>query len=431
MFFGAIPLMHIFRTDLNTVFRSESRTGSASRRTVLLRSGLVTSQVAIAFVLLIGAGLMFASLRAALRVDPGFRPNSVLTGYLSLPNARYPESTDRRQFLDELLREVRALPGVTTAGVTSQLPFGGSNSSSVILPEGYTPSPGESMLSPYNTIVGPGYFEAMGIPLLEGRDFEESDAEDGQFIILDEWLARRYFPDDSPLGKRMLWGTVPGAEENEEDFLYTVIAVVGDIKQNDLTESEHVGAYYFTYKQRPFRNPRLVVRTAMSPLSLTPAIRQVVSRIDPDMPFYYPETMEQSIAESLESRRTPMLLLLIFAGVALFLAGVGIYGVLAYSVPQRTRELGIRMALGSSPQQVFSLVVGQGIRVLTFGLVIGLVGSLLLVRLIRALLYGVQPTNPVVLTAVILTLAACGIGACLLPARRATRIDPVVALNSE
>lgn len=432
IFFGAVPLLHMFRTDLNAVFRAESRTGTASRRAVLLRSALVTGQVAIAFVLLIGAGLMFASMRAALNVDPGFEPSSVLTGYISLPNSRYPDDPAQLQFTDELLREVRALPGVTAASVTSMIPFGGGGSSSVILPEGYVPRPGESLLAPYSTVAGPDYFAALGIPLLTGRTFDATDTEEGtQVIIIDRWLAQRYFPDEDPLGKRMLWGTVPGMEENEEDFLYTIIGVVGDIRQNDLTESEHVGAYYFTYRQRPLGFLTLVARTAMAPTSLVPSIRQVVNRIDPDLPFYYPETMEQRIAESLVRRRTPMLLLSGFAAVALFLAAVGIYGVLAYSVTQRTREISIRMAIGSSPGQVFNLVVTQGLLVVGLGLAIGLAGSLLLVRLVRALLYGVQPTDPLVLTAVIVTLAACGFLACWLPALRATRIDPVIALNAE
>ncbi|MGD2216713.1 MAG: ABC transporter permease [Gemmatimonadales bacterium] len=432
IFFGAIPLLHIFRTDLNAVFRAESRTGTASRRAVLLRSALVTGQVAIAFVLLIGASLMFASMRAALNVDPGFEPNSVLTGYISLPDSRYPDDPAQSQFTDDLLREVRALPGVTAASVTSMIPFGGGGSSSVILPEGYVPRPGESLLSPYSTVAGPGYFEAMQIPLLAGRYFDETDSQDGtQVIIIDRWLAHRYFPDESPLGKRMLWGTVPGMEENEEDYLYTIIGVVGDVKQNELTEGQHVGAYYFTYKQRPIGFLTLVARTAMEPTSLTPSIRRVVNRIDPDLPFYYPETMEQRIADSLVRRRTPMLLLAGFAAVALFLAAVGIYGVLAYSVTQRTREISIRMAIGSSPQQVFGMVVTQGLLVVGLGLVIGLSGSLILVRLVRALLYGVQPTDLPVLTTVIVTLAACGFLACWLPARRATRIDPVIALNAE
>jgi predicted permease len=432
LFFGGIPLTHIFRTDLNSVFRAESRSGTAGRRAVLTRSAMVTGQVAIAFILLIGAGLMFASLRAALNVDPGFKPNSVLTGYLSLPGADYPDEENRRQFLDEMLRETRALPGVTAASVTSMVPFGGGGSSSVILPEGYIPQEGESLLSPFNTTAGPGYFEAMDIPLIAGRFFDESDNADGQrVIIIDEWLANRYYPAESPLGKRMLWGTIPGVEENEEDFLYTIVGVVGSIKQNDLTQREYVGAYYFKYRQRTPGFFILVARTAVEPLMLTPAIRQVVHRIDPDLPFYSPETLQHRVSESLVARRTPVVLLAGFAGVALLLAGVGIYGILAYSVTQRTRELGIRMALGSSPREVSRLVAVQGIRVLGVGLVIGLGGSMLLVRLIQSLLYGVQPADPTVLLSVAAILTTVGVGACVLPARRATRIDPVVALNTE
>jgi predicted permease len=431
--FGLIPLIHIFRSDLNSVFRSESRTGSASRGAVMLRSALVTGQVAIAFILLIGAGLMFASLRAALNQDPGFQPSSVLTGFVALPDSRYAEAADRSQFIDEMLRDVRALPGVAAASVTTQIPFGDNNNSSVILPEGYVPSAGESLLSPFSNIAGPDYFETMRIPLVSGRFFAETDIDETMnVIIIDEWLANRYFPDQSPLGRRMLWGTVPGAEDaGDEEHLYTVIGVVGQIKHNDLTESEHVGAYYFTYRQRPPGFMTLAVRTEMEPTAMTGPIRRAVAGIDPDLPFFYPQTMEERVAESLVTRRTPMLLLMIFAGVALFLAAVGIYGVLAYTVTQRTRELGIRIAIGSSPNRLFGMVVSQGLRVLGLGLVLGGLGALLLVRLVQALLYGVRPTDPFVLAAVAAILAAVGVGACLLPARRATRIDPVVALSSE
>jgi predicted permease len=428
--FGAIPLAHVFRSDLSSVFRAESRSGTTSRRMVVLRSAMVTGQVAIAFILLIGAGLMFASLRSALNVDPGFQPNSVLTGYLSLPRSEYPDADSRRQFVGELLLDVRGLPGVTAAGITSQVPFGAGGGSSVIVPEGYVPREGESLLSPIRTTAGPGYFEALEIPLIEGRYFQESDDADGQqVIIIDEWLARRYFAGDSPLGRRMLLG-VPGME-NAEDFLYTIVGIVGSIKHNDLTESEHVGAYYFTYKQRSLTFIALAVRTTVEPLTLTGPIREAVARVDPDLPFYDPETMAERVSESLVARRDPMMLLAGFAGVALLLAAVGIYGVLAYSVTQRTRELGIRMALGSSPAKVSRLVVLQGAKLLGLGLVIGLIGSVTLVRLIQSLLYGVQPTDPAVLLSVAFVLTAVGIAACLFPARRATQIDPTVALNTE
>jgi len=382
--------------------------------------------------LLIGAGLMFASFRAALKVDPGFDAAHVLTGYVSLPTSRYPDGPSRTRFVDELLASVRALPGVQSASVTSQIPFGGNNSSSVVLPEGYVPRAGESLLSPFNTVAGPGYFKAMGIPVLQGRAFEESD-QDGsrQVMVIDRWLAHRYWPDTSPIGKRMLMG-VPGMTDNDEALTYTIVGVVGDIKQNELTEDTHVGAYYFTYKQESRSFLTIVARTATTkPTSLVAPIRKAVTAIDPDMPFYMPQTMASRVADTLRGRRVAMLLLLAFAGVALFLAAVGIYGVLAYSVTQRTRELGVRMALGGSPGGVFALVLRQGLRVLGLGLVIGLAGSLLLVHLIRALLYGVTPTDPVVLAGVAVILAAVGVLACVLPARRATRIEPVVALGTE
>ncbi len=429
IFFGGIPLFHVFRTDLNAVFRAESRSGTASRRAVLLRGGLVTAQVGLAFVLLIAAGLMFASFRAALNVDPGFKPASVLTGYVSLPDARYPDGASRSRFVDEMLSAVRALPGVEAASVTSQLPFSGNNSASVVLPEGYVPKAGESLLSPFNTVVGPGYFKTMGIPVLQGRAFEASDDTGSvKVMVIDRWLAHRYWPDTSPIGKRMLLG-VPGMTDNDEALTYTIVGVVGDIKQNELTESDHVGAYYFTYKQQPRGFFTVVVHTTTKPTSLVAPIRQAVSSIDPDLPFYMPQTMTSRIADTLRARRVAMLLLMAFAAVALFLAAVGIYGVLAYSVTQRTRELGVRMALGGSPGEVFRLVLRQGLRVIGLGLAIGLVGSLLLVRLIRALLYGVRPTDPAVLAVVAITLAAVGVLACVVPARRATRIDPMEALG--
>ncbi len=428
--FGALPLFSLFKFDLSTVFRQEGRTTTAGRGAILTRNTLVVAQISIAFALLIGAGLMFTSFRRVLDVDPGFDPGSVLTGFLSLPNSEYGDADSRRLFIDRLREEVNALPGVYQAAVTSQLPFSGSNSSSVIVPEGYELQPGESILSPYYTFVAPGYFKAMGIPLLEGRDFEETDNQDSeQVVIIDEWLARRYWPRSSPIGKRMLRG-VPGMED-EEEYFYTVIGVVGQIKQNDLTETEHSGAYYHTYRQRPMGYIILVVKTEVEPTSLSNGVRETITRIDPDLPFFGIETQESRISESLLQYRTPMLLLLVFAGVALFLAAVGIYGVLAYSVTQRTRELGIMIALGSSSQRIFRTIVGQGLIVLVIGLAIGIGGTLLLTRLIQALLFGVEPTDPVIFTAVSLLLALVVVVACVLPARRATRIDPVATLNFE
>lgn len=430
VFFGALPLFRLFKFDLSTVFRQEGRSTTAGKGAIFTRNTLVVAQISIAFTLLIGAGLMFTSFRRMIDVDPGFDTDSVLTGFMALPETKYGEADSRRLFMDRLLNEVNALPGVSQAAITSQLPFSGSNNSSVIVPEGYELQPGESILSPYSTFAGSGYFKAMGIPLLEGRTFDDTDNQDSeQVVILDEWLARRYWPDNSPIGKRMLQG-VPGMEDEEENF-YTVIGVVGQIKQNDLTETTHSGSYYHSYKQNPRRYMALVVKTDIEPASLTNGIRASIARIDPDLPFYGIETLESRISDSLLQFRTPMMLLLVFAGVALFLAAVGIYGVLAYSVTQRTRELGIMIALGSSSKHVFKTVVGQGLKVLAIGLVIGICSTLLLAQLIQALLFGVEPTDPMIFTAVSVLLALVVILACVLPARRATRIDPVATLNYE
>ncbi len=427
--FGSIPLIHVMRSDLNTVFRAESRSGTASRGSVLLRAGLVTGQVAIAFVLLIGAGLMLKSFQEVLNVEPGFEPDGVVAGFVSIPDAHYPDAPSRRQFAEDLLQGIRALPGAEFASLTTQLPFSGNNSSSVIMAEGYAPKPGESILSPFQNWVGTEYFEAMGIPLLEGRTFDSRDNPDGQqVIIIDEWLASRYFADESPLGKRMLWGTVPGAEENQEENLFTIVGVVASHRQNNLVESEFVGAYWFPLAQAPRSFLTLVIKTPGDPLTLVEPAREVVNHLDPEVPFFNVRNMQDRIDESLIERRAPMLLLMIFAGVALFLAGVGIYGALAYSVTQRTREMGIRIALGSGSADVFKLVVGQGLKVVLVGLFIGGLGSLGLAQLIQSLLYGVQPADPVIMVSVALILGATGTLACLFPARRATRIDPVEAL---
>lgn len=431
--FGAIPMVQLMRNDLSPVFRTGSGTGTASRRAVLLRNGLVAGQVALAFVMLIGAGLMFLSFRAALSVDPGFEPRGVLTGYVSLPASRYGDGQARRPFWNALLTEVQAIPAVSAAGITTNLPFSGNRSSSVITPEGYVPRPGESILSPLQVVASPGYFETMGIDVLRGRAFQRSDGPDGtNVLIIDEWLADRYWPDRSPLGERMIWGAAPGADSIPEDALWTIVGVVETIKHHDLTapSSEHVGAYYLNYAQQPWSSMTVAARARSGdPAGLTSAIRAAVTGLDAELPFYAVETMSSRIDRSLQQRRIPLALLGLFAAVALFLAVVGIYGALAYSVAQRTREIGIRMAMGSAPGRVFRDVVGRGLAVLGAGLAAGLVVALLVTRLIQSLLYGVEPTDPRVLAGVAVVLAVVGLMACVLPARRATAVDPVSALG--
>ncbi|MGH7502579.1 MAG: ABC transporter permease [Longimicrobiales bacterium] len=427
--FGAIPAIGLLRADLRSVLQTESRGGTADRRTLSVRTALVTAQVALAFVLLIGAGLMLASFRSAMAVRPGFQPDGLLTGFASLSGSRYADAPARLQFVESLLSEMRALPGVRTAGITTQLPFSGNNSSSIVLPEGYSPPPGESILSPLQTWVGGDYFEAMEIPLVEGRSFEAADGVgDRRVIILDEWLARRYFGDNSPLGKRMLWSAVP--EMADEDDYFTVVGVVGTIKHNDLTAapSDHVGAYYFPYRQGPGGFISLVLEVAGDPQGVVSPLRERVTRLDPELPIFDVSTMRGRIDVSLTSRRASMFLLLTFAGVALFLAVIGIYGVLAYAVAQRRREMGIRMALGSTAREIFMLVLGHGMRVTATGLIIGAVAAVLMGWLIQSLLFGVQPLEPGVVGSVAVILGAVALAACVVPALQATRVNPVRAI---
>jgi predicted permease len=430
--FGMIPALHTLRSDLQSVFREEGRSGTASRGTVILRSGLVASQVALAFVLLMGAGLMVRSFRAAAGVDPGFEPDRVLTAAAALPVARYPDADARRRFTDELLAQLRALPGVEAAAVATDIPFSGDYSSSVIFPEGWEPTPGSSVISPFQTVVSPGYFEAMGIELLEGRAFLESDGPEAtNVLVIDERLARKFWPDRSPIGARMVTGHAPGDPDVEEDDYYTVIGVVRSVQQMELTALDQVGAYYGSARQTPFAGLTVVIRTATDATTATAATRAVLAQIDPELPLYDVRPMAERVARSLASRRAAMALLGVFGGVALFLAVVGIYGVLAYAVAQRTREVGIRMAMGSSSDAIFRLILRQGLAVTAIGLAAGGAASLGLGGLIRSMLFGVTPTDPGVMVGVALVLGAVASVACALPAWRATHVDPVVALHGD
>lgn len=427
--FGMIPAVQLVRADLRSVLHTESRGATVDRRTLWLRTSLVTGQIALAFLLLIGAGLMLSSFRMASSVDSGFQPDRVFTARVSLPEASYPDVASRVRFVDALLPEIQSVPGVTFAGFTTQLPFSGNNSSSVIMPEGYMPPPGESLLSPLQTWVAGDYFQAMGIPLLEGRWFEPTDGtNDRRVIILDEWLARRYFGDASPLGKRMRWGGIPGTEDEGE--LYTIVGVVGTTKHNQLTEEAgaHVGAYYFPFRSEPRSFVTLVAKAAGDPLSLTTAIRDRLARQDGELPLFDVATMTSRVEASLSNRRASMFLFLAFAVVALFLAVVGIYGVLAYAVAQRTREMGIRMALGSSTKAIFIMVIRHGLVVTGIGLLAGSVAAVLMGGLVKSLLFGVQPLDPVVLVSVAGLLGIVATVACAVPAFQATRVDPVRAL---
>ncbi len=430
---GLIPVAAVLPANLTTVLREEGRTGTSARGARTLRRALVVAQVAFAFVLLIGAGLLFASFRRVLAVDPGFRPDGVLTASVTLPRSRYPDSKALVAFHNEALRRLRALPGVAVAGATDWIPLSGSNNDSVILAEGYQMKPGESVISPAAADVTPGYFEAMGVTLVRGRFFDARDSADGpKAIMVDEKLARRFWPDQDPIGRRMYRPTDLNnlIAITDKTVFYTVVGVVRDIKMHDLAEgSKSVGTYFYPMDQDASRLLTFALKTSGDPAALTASVRGVLRQLDRELPVFDVQTMEQRLDRSLMSRRSPVLLSLTFGVVALLLSAIGIYGVLAYLVTQRTKEIGIRIALGSSARAIFELVLREGLLLIAVGFAAGAVGAVALRRTLESQLFGVSATDPVVLGVVTTLLLLTAALACVLPARRATRIDPIVALS--
>ena len=429
---GLVPVASLPPANLTLVLREEGRTSSGGRGARALRRALVVAQVAFTFVLLVGAGLLFASFRRVLDVDPGFVAERVLTASVSLPRTRYADENALRVFTDEALRRVRALPGVLSAGATDIIPFGGQSNDSVILAEGYQMKPGESVISPYAVDATPGYFEAMGVKLVRGRFFQESDAADGPpVLIVDEKLARRFWPGQDPIGRRMYRPTDVNdllAVSDKTVFL-SVVGVIGNLKLRELTEGDKaVGAYYYAMAQDASRLVTFAVKTAGQPDSLASALRQAVASLDPELPLFDLKTMEQRAESALLNRRSPAMLSLAFGAVALLLSAVGIYGVLAHLVTQRSKEIGIRIALGSSARAVFELVLREGLWLVGAGVLLGAAGALALRRSLDSLLFGVRASDPLVLGAMTALLALVALLACALPARRAARIDPLVVL---
>ncbi len=430
---GLFPLVSALGINISSVLHEAGRTGSGGRGAQLVRRALVVAQVGVAFVLLVGAGLLTASFRQILAVAPGFDTRQVLTATVSLPGSRYPDRAKRAAFVVDALRHIRSVPGVTAAGATSSIPFGSNHSDSVILAEGYQMRPGESVISPTRVSASAGYFESMRIPLESGRYFDARDGREGQrTIIVDERLARRFWAGRDPVGRRMYRPGSPSLEITERTEWLTVVGVVGEIKQDGLvSERTPVGTYYLPMEQEPPGAITFAIRTAGEPTALAASVRREVGAVDPELPVFAMKTMEELTDESLVTRRWPMLLSLGFGLVALLLSAVGLYGVLAYLVAQRTKEIGIRMALGSTPRAIFDIVAREGIALLLAGFGLGGLGAFAIRKSIEAQLFGVRPTDPVVIAVATLTLGVVAVVACAMPARRATRIDPVLALNRE
>jgi predicted permease len=423
--FGLIPALLASKTDLVGSLKESGRSESASPSRHRLRRMLVIAEVSLAVVLLISAGLLLRSFVKLLNVSPGFDSHNVLTLRLSLPRTQYSDSAQVAGFINAALERVSATPGVQHAAVAYQPPFTPGGDNSVFSIRDRQAAPGDPEPHADYLFITSDYFRAMGIPLLKGRLFERSDVRtegpigDGSAIIIDEALAKRFWPDRDPLGANIGWGT--------QGPWGTIVGIVGSVHTKDLIEAPK-GTIYFPWY---FGSSTLVVRTADDPRSLAQTIREQVLAVDANQPLYDIKTMDERLARSLEARRFAVTLLGIFAALALLLAAIGLYGVIAYLVTQRRHEIGIRVALGATGVDVLKLVLGQAIRLALIGVAIGLAAAFAFTRLLSSLLFGVSPTDPLTFAVICVILIAVALMASYVPARRATRIDPMVALRYE
>jgi putative ABC transport system permease protein len=428
--FGLAPAAQASKFNLNETLKEGGRDAAAARGSNRVRGLLVVGEVAVSLVLLVGAGLLINSFLRLRHVDPGFRTDNLLTMSVVLPQQKYPDQARRSAFYADMIRRVEALPGVRSAGVTNWIPLVRQGDSIGVTIEGQpAPVPGQGKMPVLMTrVVSPHYFSTMGIQLLQGRVFEEGrDRVDSPcVVVIGEAVARKYWPNENPLTKRI----VPGRPQTPEDWCQ-VVGVVKDVRQTDLS-AEPKPQMYVPYEQAGFFAPRhLVVKTEGDPLALAGSVRKTVWEVDRDQPVSNVSTMEGVLSESIARQRFSTLLLGVFAGVALVLAAVGIYGVMSYSMAQRTREIGIRMALGAQKWDVLKLAVGQGLRLVAVGVAVGLAGALALTRVMTSLLYGVSATDPATLVIISLVLVAVALLASYIPARRAAKVDPLIALRYE
>lgn len=425
--FGLMPAFQASQPDLNESLKEGGRTSSArgvySERQRIL---LVISEVALALVLSIGAGLMVRSFLSIQKINPGFNPQNVLSMKITLPESKYPEGRQRVAFYQQILERVKTLPGVLSVGAITDLPLTGPGSSTSFSIKG-RPSENKNPLTEYRVIT-PDYFPTMGIPLLRGRYFNATDGEKHSgIVIINETMARRFFPNQDPIGNHLALSGPPDERE--------IVGVVSDVKDYGLDAEVKPESFIPYYQNSPpylhYSSLTMVIRAAADPENLIEAVRGEVRSIDQDQPIYNIKTMQQVLFDSVAQRLFNMFLISTFSVVALILAAVGVYGVLAYSVAQRTHEIGIRMALGAQPRDVLKLIVGQSMTQALIGVAIGLVAAFALTRVMSSLLYGVSPLDPATFAGVSILLTMVALTASYIPARRAARINPIVALRDE
>ncbi|HEY3040204.1 MAG TPA: ABC transporter permease [Pyrinomonadaceae bacterium] len=422
--FGLAPALQSSRLDLNEILKEGGRNtgGGAGHR---LRSALVMSEIALAVVLLVGAGLMMKSLLRLLQANIGFNPENLLTMTVVLPAAKYDDANRQINFYEQLKERVQSLPGVSGVGAIDNLPLQGGNTTRFNIEGDPIPPPGQAIEANFR-VVSDTYFQTLGVPIISGRMFDERDTADATgVVIIGKSLADRVFAGRDPIGRRLVFTS--GQAQPVQ-----VIGVVGDVKIGGLDEAIRPVTYY-SFRQIPGIGTNLVVRTASDPAVLASAIRNEIRTLEPDVAIFNVRAMEELISTSPAAfmRRFPALLISIFAGVALLLAAIGIYGVVSYSVNQQTHHIGVRMALGAQASDILKMVLKQGLALALVGLAIGVVAALTLMRLLRTLLFEVQTTDTATFGIVVSTLLAVALLACYLPARRATKVDPLVALRYE
>ncbi|MCM3905197.1 MAG: ABC transporter permease [Pyrinomonadaceae bacterium] len=426
LFFGLAPALQASRTDLNESLKDGMRESSGGIKRNRTRSALVISEIALSMILLVGATLLFQSLRRILAVSPGFEPNNVLTAEVSVSSAKYPEPAQRAAFYREALEHIAALPGVESAGIVYPLPLGGNFESYTFDIAGQPPFPPGQQPSSDRRIISPDYFRTMSMPLRKGRAFGAQDqATAPAVMIVNDTFARRFFPGEEVIGKRI----IPG--EGRQPVTREIVGVVGDVRHEGL-DVDPSPEYYIPYEQASVDDMTVVARTTGgNPTSIATALRDVIRGMDKEQPVYNIRPMTQLLSESLAQRRFNLVLLGGFAVLALVLAGIGIYGVMSYSVAQRTREIGVRIALGAQSRDVLKMVLSHALGLTAIGLALGLIGAFGLTRFLVTMLFEVKPTDLTTFAIVSIVLGAVAIAACLIPARRATRVDPLVALRYE
>ena len=425
LLFGLLPAIHSSRTDLRSSLSEGGRGQAGDRRGRLTRRLLVFGEVALAIVLLVGAGLLVRSLRELQQVEPGFRPTGVLTAQVQLPNAQYAQPESVAAFYRTLLPKLAAVPGVREAAIVSPLPLSGSRALFAFEIEG-KPIPDLSNAPASNAaFVSNGYFSALSIPLIKGRAFDDRDRLDGDpVIVINQALAAKMWPNEDPLGKRLTFD-VPNVPN---PVWQTVIGVVGNVHNGDLSEDPGMQSYQPLF-QVPPQSAGLILHTAADPAALSSALVQAVRSVDPGLPVSSIQTLDRMVYDSAAAPRANAVLLTLLAALALILAAVGVYGVLSYSVAQRSREIGLRMALGANAGTVLRQILGEGLGAVLAGIVAGLVGSYFAVRLLESLVFGVETRDPLLFLGVPLVLLVVALLAIWIPARRATRVEPVVALR--